>query len=606
MAHGWGYGVAMKTPDPYNKMFYHFLEANTSLLPVIPVLSAVRDHVMPTPVYEPAPGCLLQTAYDCHRSLDDNDPIFIRDTVYVITRTAGRPFFFAQARKSVLEQIYPKIVHIIGTDDPAISPYLGTIRHTVLNSSYGEFNRFEPCDVCHADPKKGCGNAPSLDHPIERELFLSCYCNTSYPMNKYMKLLQDEVTAPGWVVYLDDDNLFLKPSAIAEMVSSAHSRDDLVVWKSMLDRQTPNDEHFNSRNLVKGDVDSSMFTFHSEHLGLTRWENRRCGDFWTVDSLKRALFVRWIDRSFTGANPLRASLGGLGARREHIEKVTVLITAYSTDGYRILWLQNTLSKYCDLSFHEVIDRIIVVWNNPEMSPPDLNICDAVQVLHQTKNSLNNRWIATLPYIRTDAILNLDDDVFINYDGLACLLGYWISFKGTRLVGHFARVDENGKYIMSELLNKEAYSMLLPRVLLLSRKWLEAYRDADEQHRSYVDTQEAHCDDILLNIIVSTISRAAPFRVQLPLDALDDYFAACATSRRLETGGLALQTDRTAKRSECLSWFFDQFHTKELKRSSEVGVCGGKGVRLKITTTPEFERYSKGKRQFTCDESFKLS
>lgn len=600
LAHGWGYGVAAKTSNPYNRLFYHFLSGDTAM-PVTPPRSEVRDLVVPTPSYVHDPSCHLQH-YDCGVSLADNDPVLLRDRVYVITRTAGRPFFFSHGRSSVDMQIYSDVVHIVGTDKPLDSTYLAGVTHTDLVSAYALFDKSEPCTRCGASPAQGCANAPPLNKPAERASFLTCYCNTSYPMNTYTSQLQSEIHSPGWVVYLDDDNLFLDPAAVSKIVASARSRDDIVLWKAMLGRQTPDDSHFSRHEIVMGDVDSSMFSFHTSHLSMTRWTNRRCADFWTLDSMSRSLTTRWVDQVLTGAHPLRAAAGGLGTPSENIIKVTIVITAYSTVGYRIVWLQNTLVKYCAPKFRDIVDKIIVVWNNPDENPADLHICGLVLVLRPSINSLNNRWIETIPHINTDAIMNLDDDVFVDYDGVICMLGIWLSVSdSSRMVGQFARVNSVGTYVMSELHNQEPYSMLLPRVLMLSKRWLHAYHNTDAKHIAYVDSQAAHCDDVLLNMITSNAS-SAPLRVQLPPETLEDYYAACHGNHRTETGGLALQKDRTKMRSECLIWFLKSFGMDTLKPRSDVAVCGLKGVRLGITTEPLTEKYYESTRRLSCDES----
>jgi len=68
----------------------------------------------------------------------------------------------------------------------------------------------------------------------------------------------------------------------------------------------------------------------------------------------------------------------------------------------------------------VVDRVIVVWNSNEIEPPPLP--PQTYILRQKTNSLNNRWTKISESVRTEAILNLDDDVFINKAGIVCLCG----------------------------------------------------------------------------------------------------------------------------------------------------------------------------------------
>lgn len=48
----------------------------------------------------------------------------------------------------------------------------------------------------------------------------------------------------GWVVYLDDDNMFLDPHGLASALVHAHSHSDLVLWKAKLGRIVPKPEHW--------------------------------------------------------------------------------------------------------------------------------------------------------------------------------------------------------------------------------------------------------------------------------------------------------------------------------------------------------------------------
>jgi hypothetical protein len=97
------------------------------------------------------------------------------------------------------------------------------------------------------------------------------------------------------------------------------------------------------------------------------------------------------------------------------EKVTVIVTSFRSSGFRPLWLHAILSIYCDVSMQDLVDRVLLIWNNPEQAPPQhLPSC---VIIHQAPyNSLNHRWVASLPYIRTEAILNLDDDISVSKVG----------------------------------------------------------------------------------------------------------------------------------------------------------------------------------------------
>lgn len=232
---------------------------------------------------------------------------------------------------------------------------------TITYYRYNEFDAMEPCDRCGASPAKGCGNAPY--EPAARIAFLDCYCQTSYPMNgfvlfvlgsnsllrfgglvRYVDVLNTQARQ-GWVVYLDDDNMFLNPYGLSLALIHARSTSDLILWRAKLGRMVPLPEHWAASKVYRGDIDSANFMFHTSHKGLTRWGDTRCGDFRTVSSLSNVLHLRWLNRSVIGANPMRQALGGLGLRGEFGSKVTVVITSCTTKGFRPTWLRRTIEEY---------------------------------------------------------------------------------------------------------------------------------------------------------------------------------------------------------------------------------------------------------------------
>ena len=311
----------------------------------------------------------------------------------------------------------------------------------------------EPCDKCGASASRGCGNAPYT--PKERDAFLDCYCKTGYPMNTYMEHLHKEV-AGGWIIYLDDDNLLYDKHGIATALSHARSPSDLLMWRAKLGRLVPLDKNFGATGVVRGDCDSANFMFNSQFMSSTKWGNTRCGDYRTLSSLANILHLRWINRTVIAANPMRQSLGGLGLRGDGNVRVTVVITSCTTEGFRPFWLKSTVSQYLSAEYKSVVDRVIVVWNSATIAPPPLP--SETYILKQKTNSLNNRWTKITESVRTEAILNLDDDVFINKAGIVCLLNWW-SQKQDQLVGPFVRKNDGRKYVIDELYGHKYYSMM---------------------------------------------------------------------------------------------------------------------------------------------------
>ena len=108
-----------------------------------------------------------------------------------------------------------------------------------------------------------------------------------------------------------------------------------------------------------------------------------------------------------------------------------------------------------------------MWND-KGAPPDLP--EAVTVLRMHNASLNNRWTRVGEHVHTDAVLNLDDDVFVNKQGLVCMYNWWSTHR-SRLVGPFVRKHhghgQHLEYSQDELFGRHDYSMVLPKVLMLT-------------------------------------------------------------------------------------------------------------------------------------------
>ena len=267
-------------------------------------------------------------------------------------------------------------------------------------------------------------------------------------------------------------------------------------------------------------------------------------------------------------------------------RVTIVITGHES-GFRPSWLRATIERYLSSEFDTLVDRVILVWNNPDVSCP-VHITDPrLVVLPQSANSLNNRWIHTLPYIHTAAVFNLDDDVFVARTGLRCMIEWWRN-DSLRLVSPYVRlIHSNNTYVMDDLRLGGRYSIALPRAVLLSRDHLVTYAANDPQLLRYVDEQEARCDDILLNAAVGSSTGRAPLRVLLPAESVVDHFANCDFGGMEGVGGLTLQANRSALRSECTLGIAERHFDRGsgLHHSSDaVATCTAEGRRAALRHT----------------------
>lgn len=615
IAHGWTRQLLdTKSHDVFNLHFNYFRRSDVDYTnrdnlepPLVPALSRVAPDWTPPPPTDGVPLDAALRTHDpsCsqqshHCAVDDITrarelPIgILSDEVNVLSRTSRRPMFFEEMAESVREQTHPRMRHIVGTDDAqSHATYLQ--KHTndvvLFSRPTQPFDASEVCKRC-VSPSGVCGSAPGLHLPKARQRYLDCYCATAYPMNAYMNELHNRVRS-GWVVYVDDDNLLQHRFAISEFLATVKSRGSLVAFRSHLGRLTPSDGNF-ANQIVMGDFDSSNFAFHSDNIKLATWVPRRCGDFRVARALAAQLPVEWVDRAFIQANPMRAAIGGLGNRTDRTDAaITVIITSYLSTGWRPRWVREIVDEYTKPAMRHLIAKVILVWNNPEEEVPR-NLADAENdrflILRTERNSLNNRWINVLDSIDTDVVLNLDDDIYVKREGLLCLLN-WFRRYPRQIVGPFVRRVQGTKYVLDELTDSSSYSLVLPRVLLLPTTLLREYASAENKwFHDYVDTQEAHCDDVFMNIVAQNKAGVAPLRVLLPAKSVIDFYSKCYSISKQLTGGLALQKKRTEKRSECVHEMMSRFNLHNLLASARVATCLPRGNALEADSVVDASEY----------------
>ena len=171
----------------------------------------------------------------------------------VLTRTFKRPNSFKACRESIEGQTYRNINHIVGSE--------------------------VQCDYHKAiklSPKEG----------------------TLLPWNLHMNDLGAKVKT-GWVMYLDDDDKFLNPDAVSDIMSEATDEATMLLWRVKIGKViVPNNECW-GKEIRAGQISGIGFAFHSKHLPVP-WEARRMGDYHVIKTLSKKLKVKWIDKFYTG------------------------------------------------------------------------------------------------------------------------------------------------------------------------------------------------------------------------------------------------------------------------------------------------------------------
>jgi len=203
--------------------------------------------------------------------------------VFVLTRTSERPHFFAQNHNSISTQTYPHIKHIISYDTDNTKKYL---------EQYSNIEFY------------------AVDR-IKRT------CNAHFPYNLYCNELQQKLNnREGWVLYLDDDDIFTTNTAVEEISQYFNNPDNLIIWKVRFPKAVlPDARHFGKRVMRSG-FPSICFCFHTKWLKHAIWDDYKGSDSRVLHALYKAIPKRvWIDNILTAIN-YNTGCGGYGHQND--------------------------------------------------------------------------------------------------------------------------------------------------------------------------------------------------------------------------------------------------------------------------------------------------
>jgi len=228
--------------------------------------------------------------------------------VNILTRTSRRPKFFESNLRSVLEQDYPMIRHLVSYDDAETYAYLIEFLKKYPDS-------FEAI-------------------PVER---IESQGGSHFPFNLYLNRLQAEVDS-GWIMFLDDDDVFLEPDAVSQIVKHVVESESRTLGSRTLDSDATKlgkmlfwrvkfptrivPKHFR-RPPRLGDISCIGFMFHSSLLEIAIWGDRKGGDYQVIKQLYDHLQatqakpeIIWIDLILTGINYENNRPFGSGQRND--------------------------------------------------------------------------------------------------------------------------------------------------------------------------------------------------------------------------------------------------------------------------------------------------
>jgi len=218
--------------------------------------------------------------------------------IYVLTRTSGRKNFFHLNYLSVKEQDYPNVVHYVSYDDSETGEYVKPYNESVDSENNCQFNS---CQVSK----------------------IRKYGNGHFPYNLYlnhMLSLIEKSKQPGWIMILDDDDLFTSHQSLSQIVKTIRDKrvDPLkhfLMWQVEFPNERLVPRRTGGRTLPRlGEISMIGFMFHSQLINKLKFEDRKGGDYLMAKHLWSFLKPIWIPKVLTKINYLNIRRSGSGRR----------------------------------------------------------------------------------------------------------------------------------------------------------------------------------------------------------------------------------------------------------------------------------------------------
>ncbi|KAG8178127.1 hypothetical protein JTE90_025241 [Oedothorax gibbosus] len=161
-------------------------------------------------------------------------------------------------------------------------------------------------------------------------------------------------------------------------------------------------------------------------------------------------------------------------------------------------------------------RIVVIWNSEGVSASSMKWPSSpipINVIQAQHKTISSRFFPH-PLIQTDAVLSLDEDVLLTTEEMDFAFSVWRSFPD-RIVGYPGRShfwdDARGRWGYTSKWTND-YSMVLTGAAFYHRYYhfLYTHHVPSAAHRVVDSTQ--NCEDILMNFLVSHVTRLPPVKV----------------------------------------------------------------------------------------------
>lgn len=198
--------------------------------------------------------------------------------INILIRTSNRPLYLLHCIKSIQKQTCKDYRIIVGNDSQELYHFM---------------------DV-HYERAESNGTYMVLPNKIKAMHF---------PVNLYLNKLMAEVKQ-GWVMILDDDDMFADKNAIKKILAKCTDPTKAVFWKVAIgDRVVPSKF---GRPKVK-DISMIGFCFHSNYIPVLQFDCYKQTDYRVADRIYSILDVVYIDEILTKTQD---SGDGFGKRKD--------------------------------------------------------------------------------------------------------------------------------------------------------------------------------------------------------------------------------------------------------------------------------------------------
>lgn len=210
--------------------------------------------------------------------------------VNILVRTSDRPKYFRSCYESIKGQTYKSVRIIVSYDNESTYDYLKKYKDILKVRVYPLISdNYPPPEIERDDYRK-------------------------FPPELYMNDLMQHVKS-GFIVYLDDDDCYVKENSLETIVKNITSEDDLLFWRVKFPegKIIPEIGYFGNPP-VFCHVSTIGFCFHSKYIPFAQWDGWRGSDYLVASKLYKVIPNKiYINDILTGLQRTEG-FGGWGKR----------------------------------------------------------------------------------------------------------------------------------------------------------------------------------------------------------------------------------------------------------------------------------------------------